>query len=91
MTHSLSESKWKPPAVDRIVCNIDRIYAAGLFWRVVSPQFLERQSRLMSAIALMTEELKASIPPAPDQPPQERRHRRYPPPLISRTFFHLVS
>jgi len=74
MIHSLSESNWNPPPVDSIVCNIDRIYAAGLFWRVVSPQLLERQSRLMSAIASMTEKLRASLPP--DQPLQERRQRR---------------
>jgi hypothetical protein len=81
MTHSLSDSNWKPPPVDSIVGNIDRIYAAGLFWRVVSPQLLERQSRLMSAIASMTEKLKASLPP--DQSLQERRQRRYLPPFNS--------
>ena len=80
MTYSPSESNWKPPPVDRIVCNVDRIYSAGLFWRVVSPQLLERQSRLMSAIASMTEKLKAALPPH-DQPLQEKRQRRYPPPL----------
>lgn len=78
-TRSLSENEWKAPTVDEIVCNIDRIYAAGLFWRAVSPQFLERQSQIMSVIALMAEKLKATLPP--DQPLQGRRHRRYSPPL----------
>lgn len=76
MTYSLSATKWQAPSVSEILCNIDRIYAAGLFWRVVSPQLLERQSRLMSTIALMTEKLKASLPPH-DQLSQEGRHRRY--------------
>ena len=62
MSHSLSESNWSPPPVDLIVNNIDRIYAAGLFWRVVSPELFERQSLLISAIALMTEKLKAALP-----------------------------
>lgn len=84
MAHSLSESNWKPPPVDSIVANIDRIYAAGLFWRVVSPQLLDTQSRLMSAIASMAEKLKASLPV--DQPLQERRQRRYLPPLNFWTF-----
>ena len=73
MAHSLLESNWTPPPVDSIVRNIDRIYAGGLFWRVVSPQLLERQSRLMSAIALMAEKLKTALPP--DQLQQEGRRR----------------
>ena len=75
MTHSLFESKWTPPSVDQIVFNIDKIYVAGLFWRVVSPQLLERQSRIMSALAVMMEKLKASLPP--DQSSKESRQRRY--------------
>ena len=62
MSHSLSESIWSPPPVDLIANNIDRMYAAGLFWRVVSPELFERQSLLISAIALMTQKLKATIP-----------------------------
>lgn len=77
MTQRLSESSWKPPSVDRILFNFDRIYASGIFWRVVSPQLLESQSRLMSAIALMAEKLKATLPH--DQPPPEGRHRRHAP------------
>lgn len=76
MTHSQSESNWKPPSVDRILCNFDKIYASGVFWRVVSPQFLESQSRIMSAIALMAEKLEATLPPHDPSPP-ENRHRRY--------------
>ena len=71
MSHSLSESNWSPPPVDLIVNNIDRIYAAGLFWRVVSPELLERQSLLISAIGLMTEKLKAALPSG--RPLQEGR------------------
>lgn len=62
MSHSLPKSNWSPPPVDLIVNNIDRIYAAGLFWRVVSPELFERQSLLISAIALMTKKLKAALP-----------------------------
>jgi len=85
MAHSLPESNWTPPPVDSIVRNIDRIYAGGLFWRVVPPQLLERQSRLMSAIALMAEKLKTALPP--DQLPQEGRRRSLttpPPPQTER-------
>lgn len=78
MAHRHSESNWKPPPVDQILCNIDAIYASGVFWRVVSPQFLGSQSRLMSAIASMTEKLKAALHPH-DPPPPESRPQRYAP------------
>jgi len=76
MTHRHFENNWKPPSIDRILCNFDRIYASGIFWRVVAPQLLESQSRLMSAIALMAEKLKATLHPH-DQSLPENRHRRY--------------
>jgi len=76
MAHRPSQSNWKPPSVDRILFNLDRIYASGVFWRVVSPQLLESQSRVMSAIALMAEKLKATLRPH-DLPPPESHHRRY--------------
>ena len=85
MTHRPSESNWKPPPVDRILCSLDGIYASGVFWRVVSPQLLENQSRLMSAIASMTEKLKASLDPR-DLSPPERRHRKYAPPFHRKAF-----
>jgi len=78
MAHRFFESNWKPPSIDRILCNFDRIYAAGVFWRVVSPQLLESQSRLISAIALIAEKLKATLHPQ-DQSLPENRHRRYAP------------
>ena len=78
MTHRLSESSWKPPSVDRILFNFDRIYASGIFCRVVSPQLLESQSRIMSAIALMAEKLKATLGPHDQSPPESRRPRYVP-------------
>jgi len=78
MTHRLSESGWEPPSVDRILFNFDRIYASGIFCRVVSPQLLESQSRIMSAIALMAEKLKATLGPHDQSPPGNRRPRYAP-------------
>ena len=90
MTHRLSAS-WKPPSVDRILFNFDRIYASGVFCRLVSPQLLESQSRIISAIALMAEKLKATLG-SHDQSPQETRCPRYAPRLdrqyISFIYFH---
>ena len=77
MTHRLSGS-WKPPSVDRILSNFDRIYASGVFWRVVSPQLLESQSRLMSAITLMADKLKATLGPHGQSPSESRRPRHAP-------------
>lgn len=78
MDHRPAGCSWRPPSVDRILFNFDRIYAAGVFWRVVSPQLLEGQSRLMSAISLMAGKLKASLPPYNYLPP-EGQHRRHAP------------
>lgn len=78
MNHRPAGCSWKPPPVDRILFNFDRIYTAGVFWRVVSPQLLESQCRLMSAIALMAGKLKATLPPHNQSPP-EGRHRRHVP------------
>lgn len=79
MGHRLSEpDNWKPPPLNQILGNFDGIYASGVFWRVVSPQLLEGQSRLMSAIALMTEKLKASLDPH-DPPLPRSSLRRYAP------------
>ena len=80
MAHRLSESNWKPPPIDRILCSLDGIYSSGVFWRVVSPQLLESQSRLMSAIASMTDKLKAALHPR-DLSPPENRPRKYAPPF----------
>ena len=76
MTHRPSESNWKPPPIDRILCSLDEIYASGVFWRVVSPQLLESQSRLMSAITSMTEKLKTALNLRDFSPP-ETRPRKY--------------
>jgi len=76
MTHRPSESNWKPPPIDQILCSLDGIYASGVFWRVVSPQLLDCQSRLMSAIASMTEKLKTALHPR-DLSPPESRPRKY--------------
>jgi len=78
MTPRPSESSWKPPPIDRILCSLDGIYASGVFWRVVSPQLLESQSRLMTAIASMVEKLKAALHPR-DLSSPESRPRKYAP------------
>jgi len=78
MAHRHPESNWTSPPIDRILCSLDGIYASGVFWRVVSPQLLESQSRLMSAIASMTDKLKASLHPR-DLSPPESRPRKYAP------------
>ena len=75
MTHRLAGCSWEPPSVNRILFNLDRIYAAGVFWRVVSPQLLESQSRLMSAIASMADKLKATLPSHNHLPPEGRPQR----------------
>lgn len=75
MTHHLAGCSWKPPSVNRILFNLDRIYAAGVFWRVVSPQLLESQARLMSAIASMADKLKATLPSHNHLPPEGRPQR----------------
>lgn len=79
MSYPLSEYSWKPPSANQILFSIDRIYASGVFWRVVSPPLLEDQSRIMSAIALMAEVLRATLPPRTDQSPPEGRYQRYVP------------
>lgn len=78
MVHCHPESNWRPPPVDRILYNVDAIYAAGVFWRVVSPQLLESQSRLMSAVTLMADKLKAALHPH-DLSSPESRPQRYTP------------
>jgi len=77
MTHR-PESSWNPPSIDRILFHFDGIYASGVFCMVVSPQLLDSQSRLMSAIALMAEKLRATLHPQ-DQSLLESRRRRYAP------------